>query len=476
MTKQRTRRDRGRIGRGVLFSMLLHAQVLVPLVTWVFWWGKPEDNEVELSFEAIKDDELPPNLPAIEKPEKPRKATRPPEKAEKPPTAQPPKSKAMAERERVPEPPPPEPVAPKSEQKAVAPPEELPRQKIVDLDMGKEVEEPKDAKYLAQRNNRTDHETRARQTNLEKDQQGKPAEPADDKEKIAQLEDREAKAGQRTRQAMTEDSKPTPESRSNLSMRVPGSGKVGARGEPLSEDPDGLLSKEEDGVRGTEGSRRASAAADPPHLTKQGYASVFGEDAEAAAAVAKRERSKHKGKFAERRQRVFSALENFINEVTPDNQTELNTRAAPFAQFIARMHRQIHEKWAFGFLTQMDTSFRDSPMNDLKLVAKLEIVLDGEGNVDKIAMVRTSGITGFDAAAISAVYDAGPFPTPPIAILSGNGKVYLHWKFHRNGDACGTPGVNYFILDNGDKGDKGDKGGKAPPQRPRHTSGTPARG
>jgi TonB family protein len=133
------------------------------------------------------------------------------------------------------------------------------------------------------------------------------------------------------------------------------------------------------------------------------------------------------------------------------------------------MHRQIHEKWAFGFLTQMDTSFRDSPMNDLKLVAKLEIVLDGEGNVDKIAMVRTSGITGFDGAAISAVYAAAPFPTPPTAILSGNGKVYIHWKFHRNGDACGTPGVNYFILDNGN-------GKKDPPPRPRHASATPARG
>ena len=255
-------------------------------------------------------------------------------------------------------------------------------------------------------------------------------------------------------------------------MRVPGSEKAGARGEPLAEDPDGMFSRAEDGRRGTEGPRRSSSLSDPPHLTKQGYASALGDDAEMAAAVAKQEKSKHKGKFTERRERVFSALENFINEVTPGNQTELNTRAAPFAQFIARMHRQIHEKWAFGFLNQMDASFRDSPMNDLKLIAKLEIVLDGEGNVDKIAMVRTSGITGFDGAAISAVYDAAPFPTPPTAILSGNGKVYIHWKFHRNGDACGTPGVNYFILDNGDKA--GSK--KVPPPHPRHASGPAARG
>jgi TonB family protein len=476
MVRQHKRRERGRIGRGLLLSIFLHAQVLVPLVVWVFWWGKPEDNEVELSFEAIKDDELPPNLPAIEKPVKPRKATKLAEKIEMPPAAMPSKPKAMAEREPEPEPPPPEPIAPKPavpkpESKPMALPEEMPQQKIVDLDMGKEVEEPKDAKYLAQRNNRADHETRARQTNLEKDQKGKLSEPADDKDKIAQLEDREAKPGQRAQQARSEES-PAPAPRSVLSMRVPGLENASPRGESLPEDPDGMFSKAENDMRRTEGTRRSSTMADPPHLTKQGYSSAFGNDAAMAAAVAKQEKSKHKGKFTERKERVFSALENFISEVTPGNQTELNTRAAPFAQFIAHMHRQIHEKWAFGFLTQMDTSFRDSPMNDLKLIAKLEIVLDGEGNVDKIAMVRTSGITGFDLAAISAVYDAAPFPTPPTAILSGNGKVYIHWKFHRNGDACGTPGVNYFILDNGDK--SGSK--KDSPLHSKHASIPSARG
>jgi TonB family protein len=471
MAGQQTRRERGRIGRGLLLSIFLHAQILVPLMVWVFWLGKPEDNEVGLSFESIKDDELPPNLPVIEKPAGPKKATKLPERTEKSPTAKPPKPETMAERAREPEPPSPQSVVPKPAEKPVAQPEELSGQKMVDLDMGKDVEAPKDAKYLAQRNNRTEQETRARQTNLEKDQQGKPVEPSDDKDKIAQLEDREAKPGQRAREAMAEEPKPTIESRPTLSMRVPGQESAGARGEPLAEDPDGIFSKAEDGRRGTAGPRRSSTTADSPHLTKRGYASTFGDDAERAA-VFKQEKSKHKGKLTERNERVFSALENFINEVTPGNQTELNTRAAPFAQFIARMHRQIHEKWAFGFLTQMDTSFRDSPMNDLKLITKLEIVLDGEGNVDKIAMVRTSGITGFDGAAISAVYAAAPFPMPPTAILSGNGKVYIHWKFHRNGDACGTPGVNYFILDNGDKG-----GGKRDPlPRPRHASAMPARG
>ena len=186
-------------------------------------------------------------------------------------------------------------------------------------------------------------------------------------------------------------------------------------------------------------------------LTRRQYESVFGTDAEAAAALAKAERSKHKGKFAERRERVRSALENFITEVKPGNQTALNTRAAPFAQFITRMHRKIHELWAFGFMAGMDDKPASVPLNNPALVAKLEIVLDGQGNVDRVAVVRSSGLTIYDSAAIDVVYSAAPYPTPPPTILSGNGKVYIHWTFHRNEEACGTAGVDYFILNNGPK-------------------------
>jgi TonB family protein len=467
MKRQHARHLRGRIGRGLLFSIFLHAQVLVPLVAWLFWWGKPEDDEVQVTFEDVKESELPPGLPAIEKPveraTKPRALAHPKLDSTKPPM--------LAEQE--PERPLPAPEPSKPEEKAK--PEERPKpedkpklqqmdllhQKIVDLDMGKEVEEPKDAKYLAQRNNRTDHETGARQTNLDKAEQGKPAEPSDEEEKIAHAEEKEQRPGQRAKQAAGEALRPAPETRSALSMRTPGVERTGASGDKLEEAPEGLLSKLREGQSGREGHRRAAVPEDQaiPHLTRRGYASAFGDDAALAASVAKQAKSKHKGRFAEHKEKVLAALENFINEVTPGNQTELNTRAAPFAQFITRMHRQIHEKWGFGFLAQMDASFRDSPMNDMKLVTNLEIVLDGEGKVDRISMVRTSGSTGFDAAAISSVYSAEPFPTPPSAILSGNSKVYIHWKFHRNGDACGTPGVSYFILDNGDK-----KGGSKEPR------------
>jgi hypothetical protein len=66
--------------------------------------------------------------------------------------------------------------------------------------------------------------------------------------------------------------------------------------------------------------------------------------------------------------------------------------------------------------------------------------------VDKVTIVRSSGVLGFDVAAIDSVMSAAPFPTPPKAIRSTNGKVYMDWQFHRDERACGTFGVDPYIL------------------------------
>jgi TonB family protein len=458
---------RGRIGRGILLSLFLHGQILVPLVTWLFWWGHFDDGEVGVTFENVKEDELPPDLPAVDKPLETTKVRPllaktpkpgPTKEAEpKKPPEQPAERERVTETEEAPEP-------PKPEDKPKVDEADLAHQKIVDLDMGKDVEAPENAKYLAQRNNRTDLETRAKHTNLDMAEHGKATEGGDEEEKTAHLQEHEAKAGRRGDQLKSDGQQVSSEPRTPLSMRIPGVAPVGEQGQALPEAADGYLSQKRPG----QPESKAGSAEESPHLTQKGYASVFGDDATAAAAFAKQEQSKRKGKLALHLEKVRAALENFISEVTPGNQTELNTRAAPFAQFITRMHRQIHEKWAFGFLQSLNLQWKNTPYDDLSLMAKLEIVLDNTGSVDKIAMVRTSGNTGFDAAAISSVYAAVPFPTPPETILSGNGKVYLHWQFHRNGDACGTPGVTYFILDNGNGARGKRKSAKAALPSPSH--------
>jgi len=81
-------------------------------------------------------------------------------------------------------------------------------------------------------------------------------------------------------------------------------------------------------------------------------------------------------------------------------------------------------------------------------MARLEIVLDrDDGHVVRMGIVRTSGITAFDIAALDAVQRASPFGKPPKAIVSPDGNVYFHWEFHRDPVfACSTINARPFLL------------------------------
>jgi len=161
-----------------------------------------------------------------------------------------------------------------------------------------------------------------------------------------------------------------------------------------------------------------------------------------------RRRSEHRGSWiASNFDRWRSAIENYVSSVKPGNQTALNTAQSPFATYLNGMHNRIHPIFADSFLESLDGLPPTHPMNDKHLVARLEIVLSKEGHLKKMGVVRTSGITAFDVAALDAVDRAQPFGPAPSAIISADGNVYLHWEFHRDQIyACSTMGARPFIL------------------------------
>ena len=142
---------------------------------------------------------------------------------------------------------------------------------------------------------------------------------------------------------------------------------------------------------------------------------------------------------------IRSSIENFTPAVRPGNQSELGTRASPFAAYITAMHRQIHKLFTLGFLSDIEMRSDSAYAND-ELWTQLEIVVKGDGSVERVGIVHGSGLLAFDVAAIDSVMSAAPFPPPPSVIKSANGKVYLDWQFHRDERACGTFGVDPHIL------------------------------
>jgi hypothetical protein len=187
------------------------------------------------------------------------------------------------------------------------------------------------------------------------------------------------------------------------------------------------------------------------NLNQQGVIAAVGQDQLTRERMADGERRKsaHRGSWqASGFERWRAAIENYVAAVKPGNQTALNTARVPFATYLNTIHNRIHPIFADDFLGSLDGLPAGHPMNEPTLVTRLEIVLDrDDGRVVKMGVVRTSGVTAFDIAALDSVQRASPFGKPPGAIVSPDGNVYFHWEFHRDPIyACSTMNARPFLL------------------------------
>jgi hypothetical protein len=187
------------------------------------------------------------------------------------------------------------------------------------------------------------------------------------------------------------------------------------------------------------------------NLTHTGVVAAVGVDQlrKEREADGERRKSEHRGSWtASNFERWRNAIENYVSSVKPGNQTALNTAAVPFASYLNTIHNRIHPIFADNFLGSLDNLPKTHPMNDPKILTRLEIVVSPkEGRIVKMGIVKTSGITAFDIAALDSVHRAQPFGPAPTAIVSPDGNVYLHWEFHRDEVfACSTMHARPFML------------------------------
>jgi TonB family protein len=468
---------------GLVVSGAFHIGVVIPRILGPLT-EKPE-RPVEVAYidpnATAADDKTPPK--PDDTPPEPEKTAEPkPEKTPEPkkpePKLPPPPEPATVEPPRPQPPEPPKPVEPPPPKPETPPPPPIlvdKRKQMVDQDKFPDEADNPDAKYLAQKNHRAAEETRAKETNLlrnvesENDKasaddpknDNKDPDPGAKDHKIAELQDRKGPDKTLPRgvpeQGVEKDVKhknePERTERGPLAMRdlVPkGPDKAKARdGTEIAEGDKGDLPRARAGADRDPGRAPRTGVQANLKLDHKAYDRVEGFDVaeKERREAARAERSLPKGyysRYLAKAKAMRSAIENFTPDVKPGNQQELGTRASPFAAYITAMHRQIHKLFTFGFLA--DIEGRRGPYDDESLWTQLQIVINPDGKVDKVTIVRSSGVLGFDVAAIDSVMSAAPFPTPPKAIRSTNGKVYMDWQFHRDERACGTFGVDPYIL------------------------------
>jgi TonB family protein len=197
------------------------------------------------------------------------------------------------------------------------------------------------------------------------------------------------------------------------------------------------------GVAG-QGAAGAVAALSPATTD---YTRAFGSAAEQERREARERRSQARGESPTQSwQQLRQGMENYVESVRVGNQTALRTRASPFATYLSQMHHRIHRLFADGFLASLEASGSENPLNDPRLMNTVEIVLERDGRISRIGIVRTSGNTMFDVAAMNSVRRSAPFGNAPDAIRSADGKIYIHWGFYRSERQCGTFNAEPFIL------------------------------
>jgi hypothetical protein len=227
----------------------------------------------------------------------------------------------------------------------------------------------------------------------------------------------------------------------NGASNNPGEGKSRLPPAPVPSSPIGML-----GLGGTPNQNGINL-----NLTPQSVVAVVGEDKlnKERMADGERRKSAHRGSWENSSfERWRAAIENYVSSVKPGNQTALNAARSPFGTYLVTIHNRIHPIFAEDFLGSLDGLPANHPMNEPALMTRLEIVLDrDDGHVIRMGVVRTSGITAFDIAALDSVQRASPFGKPPKAIVSADGNVYFHWEFHRDPVfACSTINARPYML------------------------------
>lgn len=416
------------------------------VVAWSMLWGLSRLLETSLPASPEPPERIEISLVDPQPPAQPAQ-----EQAQAQPKAPLPRRRQVQRPVPVPKKQPPEPpkkAEKKPKQKPKTPKERL---KMVEQDPADETPPPQQPDYLSNVDRTVKEQTRAKNARL--DSQRPKAQP----KAKAQVKPKAAAKQQKERLAQRK--------------QKPGSPLLKMRGQPK---PSTSATKADDALASREhGSLQNKAKSSPvapqgqqgdhnhqrPRLALGGSAAAMRAaiDPQAASQGTQRFKPPQKeGLWDKARKSYTSPLDNVIPEVRVGNQTALNSRKHPFAQYIAQMHRGIHAVWGDGVLRQWDRLGPKHAWNDFSLWTRVEIVLWPTGEIDSVKTVRRSGNSSFDGVARNSVYNAGPYPPAPEQIQSGNGKVYIHWAFHRNAYACGTFGAEPFILDNAGQGARPD--------------------
>jgi TonB family protein len=428
---------------------------------------QPKPKPVEVSFDL----ETPPT-PAVQPPEPPKPEPLRPQKRK-------PEQQKLAQIEPPPEAPkPPDLRISQLElpKQPLPPPEEQRKQSITQKSDDPNVEPPPNAQYLAEENRRVAEETVAKVTDETKNdpdpQASAPQAPGPEESGDSHEDERGREKGGDTRDevASAAQREPQPPPSAPAPPRVAQPKQAPREAVPqqpiIVRDPMGtfVLTPARAAQAAQRGSQGSEGSAAPSNLKVSWRAFEQTYGAEQLAQDRMPREARRRGAGREKRWTEFrAAVENYVAGVKPGNTTALNAAADPFAAYLAAFHRNLHMEFAHDFLSSLPIG---GEFSDPTLVTKVEIVVNPDGSLDRVGVVKSSGNLMYDFGAFNAVQRGAPYPPTPEKIRSPDGRTYMRWALHRNESQCGTWNAEPYILKNPPRSPSSPQQDNVSPYRP----------
>jgi TonB family protein len=105
--------------------------------------------------------------------------------------------------------------------------------------------------------------------------------------------------------------------------------------------------------------------------------------------------------------------------------------------YLPALHGHVHRRWTDNFLRLVGEKLpATDPLNDPNKSADVDLVIAADGELVSATIARSSGVKGFDDAALEVLRDAVPYPVPPLGSRSDDDRAHVRWTFARNQRRC----------------------------------------
>jgi len=125
---------------------------------------------------------------------------------------------------------------------------------------------------------------------------------------------------------------------------------------------------------------------------------------------------------------LASPSNDYLKKIDKGDETKLNTKRFIYAAYFNKIKQAISQHWTPGYVLVINDP-KGHIYGKKNRYTKLKVLLSGNGSINKIQVMTSSGIDFLDREAINAFKMAAPFQNPPKVLLNKNKELEIQFGF-----------------------------------------------